>query len=192
MRDSSLLVESPSSDRLSIRVAKSFSPYRAQIAIVSLLILVTAGLGVVNPVLIRTVFDSALFPPGGSPDFNLLWRLGGIMALVTVVTGSLGIVQSYITNRVGQRVMRDLRDRLYQHLQSLSVGFFTGTRTGEIQSRVANDVGGVQNVVTSTVTDIISNIVILVSTIVAMAIKSMGTVWRIAHEGCDRGPISFK
>ena len=154
------------------RIAASFRPYRAKVAIVGLLILFSAGLGVVNPLLIRVVFDSALFPPGGSPDLHLLWILAGVMASVTVVTSSVGIVQTYLTNTVGQRVMRDLRDRLFRHLQSLSLGFFTGTRTGEIQSRVANDVGGVQNVVTSTVTDVISNVVILVSTVVAMSVLS--------------------
>ena len=157
---------------LTRRIAVSFRPYLLQVGIVGLLILVTAGLGVVNPLLIRVVFDSGLFPADGSPNLNLIWKIAGIMAGITVATGGIGIVQTYLTNQVGQRVMRDLRDRLYRHLQSLSVGFFTGTRTGEIQSRVANDVGGVQNVVTSTVTDIISNIVILISTVVAMAILS--------------------
>ena len=157
---------------LTRRIAASFKPYSLRVAIVGGLILVSAGMGVVNPLLIRVVFDSALFPPGGGPDLNLLWILAGVMAAVTVVTSGVGIIQNYLTNLVGQRVMRDLRDRLFRHLQSLSMGFFTGTRTGEIQSRVANDVGGVQNVVTTTVTDVISNIVILISTVVAMAVLS--------------------
>lgn len=134
--------------------------------------MVTAGLGVVNPVLIRVVFDSALFPPSGAPDLNLLWLIVGVMAAITVATGGLGIVQTYFTNQVGQRVMRDLRDRLYEHLQTLSISFFTDTRTGEIQSRVANDVGGVQNVVSSTVSNVLSNSVIFISTLAAMFILS--------------------
>ena len=154
------------------RIAASFRPYRSQITIVGLLILFTAGLGVVNPLLIRVIFDSALFPESGSPNLNLLWIIAGVMAGITVVTGAIGIVQTYVTNQVGQKVMRDLRDRLYRHLQTLSLGFFTGTKTGEIQSRVTNDVGGVQNVVTGTITDILSNIVILISTMIAMAILS--------------------
>ena len=154
------------------RIAASFRPYRSQITLVGLLILFTAGLGVVNPLLIRVIFDSALFPESGSPNLNLLWIIAGVMAGITVVTGAIGIVQTYVTNQVGQKVMRDLRDRLYRHLQTLSLGFFTGTKTGEIQSRVTNDVGGVQNVVTSTITDILSNIVILISTVIAMAILS--------------------
>ena len=148
-----------------------------------LLILITAGIGVVNPLLIRVVFDSALFPVSGGPDLNLLWVLAGVMAGITVVGGLLGILQTYLTNEVGQKVMRDLRDRLYRHLQRQPLSFFTDTRTGEIQSRVSNDVGGVQRVVTSTVSDTIANGVIFLSTLVAMSILSwqltlvaMGTV----------------
>ncbi|MCH9018667.1 MAG: ABC transporter ATP-binding protein [Chloroflexi bacterium] len=103
---------------------------------------------------------------------QLLWVLAAIMTSIAIANGLMGVLQTYVTNKVGQSVMRDLRDRLYRHLQTLSLGFFTGTKTGEIQSRVTNDVGGVQNVVTSTITDILSNIVILISTVIAMAILS--------------------
>jgi ATP-binding cassette, subfamily B, bacterial len=154
------------------RIAGSFQPYWIKVAIVGLLILITAGFGVINPLLIQVVFDSALFPPDGDPNLNLLWIVAGVMVGVTVLTSTLGIGQTFLTNQVGQKVMRDLRDRLYRHLQGLSLGFFTGTRTGEIQSRVANDVGGVQNVVTSTVTNVLSNVVIFISTVVAMSILS--------------------
>ncbi len=154
------------------RIVSAFAPYWFKVSVVGVLILVTAGLGVVNPVLIRVVFDSALFPPSGAPDLNLLWIIVGVMAAITVATGGLGIVQTFYTNQVGQRVMRDLRDRLYEHLQTLSISFFTDTRTGEIQSRVANDVGGVQNVVSSTVSNVLSNSVIFISTLVAMFILS--------------------
>ena len=153
------------------RAAASFRPYTPQVFGVVLLILVTAGLGVVNPLLIRSVFDDALFPPGGI-DMRMLWILSGIMTAATVVSGGLGIFQTYLTNEVGQRVMRDLRDRLYVHLQRQSLGFFIGTRTGEIQSRIANDVGGVQNVVTNTLSSVLSNTVIFISTLVAMLILS--------------------
>ena len=153
------------------RAAGSFRPYMPQVVGVALLILVTAGLGVVNPLLIRSVFDDALFPPGGV-DMRMLWILSGIMTAATVVSGGLGIIQTYLTNGVGQRVMRDLRDRLYTHLQRQSLGFFTGTRTGEIQSRIANDVGGVQNVVTNTLSSVLSNTVIFISTLIAMLILS--------------------
>jgi len=133
--------------------------------------LVTAGLGVVNPVLIRTVFDSALFVEGG-PNLPLLWTLAAVMAAVVVITGGLGVLQTWLTQQVGQRVMRDLRDRLYSHLQTLSLGFFTSQRTGEIQSRVSNDVAGIRVVVTGTVSSILSNVVILISTLIAMAVLS--------------------
>jgi len=153
------------------RAAASFRPYTWQVIGVVLLILVTAGLGVVNPLLIRSVFDDALFPPGGI-DMRMLWILSSIMIAATVVSGGLGIFQTYLTNEVGQSVMRDLRDRLYIHLQRQSLGFFTGTRTGEIQSRIANDVGGVQNVVTNTLSSVLSNTVIFISTLAAMFILS--------------------
>ena len=153
------------------RAAASFRPYTWQVIGVVLLILVTASLGVVNPVLIRSVFDDALFPPGGI-DMRMLWILSSIMIAATVVSGGLGILQTYLTNEVGQSVMRDLRDRLYSHLQRQSLGFFTGTRTGEIQSRIANDVGGVQNVVTNTLSSVLSNTVIFISTLAAMFILS--------------------
>ena len=141
----------------------------------------------INPLLIREVFDSALFPASGIPNLGLLWTLAGVMAGVTVVTGGFGIVQTYMTNSVGQRVMRDLRDRLYAHLQSLSLGFFTSTRTGEIQSRIANDVGGVQNVVTNTVSNVLSNAVIVISTLGAMTILS----WQLTLVAVGAAPIFF-
>lgn len=156
---------------LNRRIAAAFRPYWPRVLAVGLLILVTAGLGVVNPILIRAVFDSALFVAGG-PDLRLLWIIAAAMAVVVVVTGSLGVLQTWLTQQVGQRVMRDLRDRLYSHLQSLSLGFFTSTRTGEIQSRVANDVAGIRVVVTGTVSNILSNVVILISTLVAMLVLS--------------------
>ena len=158
--------------RLFARIAASFRPYLPQVVLVGVLILFSAGLGVINPLLIQVLFDRALFPKSGGPDLDLLWTLAVVMAGVIAVTSGMGILQTYLTNRVGQRVMRDLRDRLFRHLQNLSLDFFTGTRTGEVQSRVANDVGGVRNVVTTTVTDVVSNVVILISTVVAMAVLS--------------------
>ena len=109
------------------------------------------------------------------------------MASVSIVTGVLGISQSFLTIRMGQRVMRDIRDQLYQHLQSLSMGFFTDTRTGEIQSRVADDVGGVQKVVTTTISDVISNSVIFVSTLIAMLILS----WELTLVAVGTTPFFF-
>jgi ATP-binding cassette subfamily B protein len=153
------------------RVVPLFRPYKAQVAAVVGLIVVTSTIGIINPLLIQTVFNKALFVPGG-PNLHLLVILVAIMAVVPIVNGAIGILQTYETTRVGQQVMRDLRDRLYAHLQTLPLAFFTSTKTGEIQSRLANDVGGVQSVVTTTASTILANVVIFVSTIVAMIILS--------------------
>jgi ATP-binding cassette subfamily B protein len=153
------------------RIVALFRPYRIQVAAVVGLILVTSTIGIVNPLLIQAVFNKALFVPGG-PHLELLYILVAVMAVVPVVNGGIGILQTYQTTRVGQLVMRDLRNRLYAHLQTLPLAFFTGTKTGEIQSRLANDVGGVQTVVTTTASSILANVVIFVSSVVAMVIIS--------------------
>src|SRR6516165_9455956 len=153
------------------RVVPLFRPYRAQVAAVVALILVTSTIGIINPLLIQKVFNDALFVKGG-PNIQLLVILTAIMAVVPIINGAIGILQTYETTRVGQLVMRDLRDRLYSHLQTLPLAFFTGTKTGEIQSRLANDVGGVQSVVTNTASSILANVVTFISTIVAMVIIS--------------------
>jgi len=153
------------------RVIPLFRPYRGRVAAVVGLIVLTSTIGIVNPLLIQAVFNKALFVPGG-PKLDLLYILVGIMAVVPIVNGAIGILQTYETTKVGQLVMRDLRDRLYSHLETLSLAFFTGTKTGEIQSRLANDVGGVQTVVTTTASSILANVVIFISTIVAMIILS--------------------
>ena len=153
------------------RVVPLFRPYRARVAMVVGLIVLTSTIGIVNPLLIQAVFNKALFVPGG-PKLDLLYILVAIMAAVPIVNGAIGILQTYETTKVGQQVMRDLRDRLYSHLQTLSLAFFTGTKTGEIQSRLANDVGGVQSVVTTTASSILANVVTFISSIVAMIIIS--------------------
>jgi ATP-binding cassette subfamily B protein len=162
-----------SSGGLLRRVARLFRPYRGRVAFVVALILVTSGLGVVNPLLTKQVFDRALFPPGHSgPNYGLLYVLVALMVAVPLVAAAIGVVQTYLTTVVGQRVMQDLRNRLYEHLQSMSLRFFTATRTGELQSRLQNDVGGVQNVVTNTASSVLSNIVTVLSTVVAMVVLS--------------------
>jgi ATP-binding cassette subfamily B protein len=153
------------------RVVPLFRPYKTQVTAVVALIVVTSTLGIINPLLIQVVFNKALFVPGG-PKIRLLVTLVAIMAAVPIVNGAIGILQTYETTRVGQQVMRDLRDRLYSHLQTLPLAFFTSTKTGEIQSRLANDVGGVQTVVTTTASTILANVVTFVSTVVAMVIIS--------------------
>src|SRR5579859_1640902 len=153
------------------RVIPLFRPYGVQVAFVVGLIVVTSTVGIVNPLLIQAVFNKALFVRPG-PRLGLLYVLVAIMAAVPIVNGAIGILQTYETTRVGQLVMRDLRDRLYSHLETLSLAFFTNTKTGEIQSRLANDVGGVQTVVTTTASTILANVVTFVSSIVAMIIIS--------------------
>jgi len=153
------------------RVTPLFRPYRRQVTVVVGLIVLTSTIGIVNPLLIQAVFNKALFVPHG-PRLGLLYVLVAVMAAVPIVNGAIGILQTYETTKVGQLVMRDLRERLYSHLETLSLAFFTGTKTGEIQSRLANDVGGVQTVVTTTASSILANVVIFVSTIVAMIIIS--------------------
>ena len=101
-----------------------------------------------------------------------LYFLVGLMVAIPIISGTIGIGQTYLANVIGQRVMQDFRNDLYRHLQNMSLRFFTATRTGEIQSRLANDVGGVQEVVTDTASSILSNVVILISTLIAMVILS--------------------
>ena len=166
----------PLPDRAVIkRVARLFGPYKKDVLIVALTILVTAGLGVVSPLLIKPIFDKGLFPAGG-PDLSILSWLVGTMIAIAVVSSLIGVYQSYLTNVVGQRVMRDLRATLYEHLQGLSLRFFTSTKTGEIQSRLANDVGGLQSVITDTASTLLSNSVILISTLIAMFVLS----WKLS------------
>jgi len=153
-------------------VAGLFRPYWKSVALACLAILFSSGLGVVNPLLTGTVFDRALFPHSGHPNLGLLYVLIGVMVAIAVVAGAIGIAQTYLTAVVGQNVMQDLRNRLYKHLQSMSLRFFTSTRTGEIQSRLQNDVAGVQTVVTDTASSILANVVTVVSSVIAMAILS--------------------
>ncbi|HET9249568.1 MAG TPA: ABC transporter ATP-binding protein [Actinomycetota bacterium] len=157
----------------------TFKPYKRKVGIVGVLIAITSGLGVINPLMIVLVFDEALFGANGDcagvpcPNLPLLYVYVGIMIAVPIVTSIIGIWQTYLTNQVGLNVMQDLRNRLYQHLQAMQLRFFTTTRTGEIQSRLANDVGGVQSVVTDTASTVLSNVVTIVSTIIAMIVISV-------------------
>ncbi|MGH7750233.1 MAG: ABC transporter transmembrane domain-containing protein, partial [Candidatus Dormibacteria bacterium] len=149
-----------------------FRPHRRRLSVVALIVIVTAGLGVVSPLLIQPVFDNALFCGPGCPNLSLLFWYVGAMIAIPIVTSVLGVAQSYLANVLGQRMMQDLRNSLYTHLQRMPLRFFTETKTGEIQSRLTNDVGGVQTVVTETAASILSNTVTLASTVVAMLILS--------------------
>jgi ATP-binding cassette subfamily B protein len=153
------------------RIVALFGPYRGRVWLVFAVILVSSGLSVVGALLIKVVFDKALFPRGG-PNVRLLIELVAALIAIPILTGLLNIVQTYYTNWVGNRVLRDLRDRLFGHLERMSLAFFTATRTGEVQSRLANDVAGVQTTITNTASSVVSNVVVVASTIVAMLILS--------------------
>jgi ATP-binding cassette, subfamily B, bacterial len=166
------------------RVVSIFRPYRRRVSVVGVAIVLSSGLGVVNPLMIRKIFDDALFGPTKGPDvgtcsglacpnMHALWVFVGIMIAIPFVTSAIGVGQTYLSNLVGLQVMQDLRNSLYKHLQYMPLRFFTTTRTGEIQSRLANDVGGVQSVVTSTAASLLSNVVIIVSSLIAMLLISV-------------------
>ncbi|MEO8228354.1 MAG: ABC transporter ATP-binding protein [Chloroflexota bacterium] len=146
------------------RIAAFFAPYRPQVAIVVVAILVTSLLGLINPLLLGKLLDEVII----GHDFERLNLYVGLMIGIPILTGLLGVGQAYLNNVVGQNVMQDLRNALYAHLQRLPLRFFTETRTGEIQSRLANDVGGVQQVVTDTAANLTSNLAVAISTIAAM------------------------
>ena len=150
--------------RTARRIAAFFGPYRGQVLIVLVAILATSLIGLVNPYLLKLLIDDVIV--GGR--YDLLNLYVALMIVLPVVTGLLGVGQSYLNNLIGQSVMQDLRNALYMHLQRMPLRFFTATRTGEIQSRLSNDVGGVQTVVTDTAASITSNVAVALSTMVAM------------------------
>ena len=154
------------------RVLILFSPYRLRLGAVLALICFSALLGIVSPFLVRDIFDHAL----PENDDRLLTILVLALIGIAVFTGILGVFQTWLSNVVGQRVMHDLRAAVYKHLQRLSLAFFTRTRTGEVQSRIANDIGGVERVVTSTATSIVSNTTTVIAAVVAMFLLD----WRLA------------
>src|ERR671914_331400 len=154
------------------RIVRLFRTYRKRLSAVSALILVSAGLGVVSPFLLREVLDVAI----PQQDVSLLTILAAGMVAIPIVTGALGVWQTLLSNQVGQSVMHDLRTKVYRHLQRLSLAFFTRTRTGEVQSRIANDIGGIENVVTSTATSVLANVTTVLATVVAMVLLD----WRLA------------
>ncbi len=168
-RDRAQLDESPVSLR---RVAALFAPFRAQVASVTLLIVATSLLGMAQPFLIRAIVDDAI----PHQDVRLLLLAVGAMVTITVVTQLFGVLQTWISSRVGQGVMHELRTRVFDHLQRQSLSFFTRTRGGEVTARLTNDVGGMQSVVTSAATSIASNVTTTIATAVAMVALS----WRLA------------
>jgi ATP-binding cassette, subfamily B, bacterial len=154
------------------RIAGLFAPYRRSVVAVVITIVASSIVGLASPFLLRAIIDTAL----PRQDLRLLVLLAAGMVGVAAVTSALGVVQTWISTNVGQRVMHALRTDVFAHLQRQSVGFFTRTRTGEVQSRITNDIGGMQSVVTSTATSIASNLTTSVATAAAMVVLS----WRLA------------
>jgi ATP-binding cassette subfamily B protein len=154
------------------RIGRLFTPYRWQLAIVTAIIVASSIVGLASPFLLRAVIDTAL------PHRNvrlLAWLVIGMVA-VAAVTSAFGVIQTWISTKVGQHVMHELRTSVFGHLQRQSIAFFTRTRTGEVQSRITNDIGGMESVVTSTATSIAANLTTAIATAVAMVALS----WRLS------------
>jgi ATP-binding cassette subfamily B protein len=153
------------------RIAHLFAPYKLRLGAVLFLIVLSAGLGVLPAFLLERVLEAI----GANDTRALSFNSAGII-VIAIATGVLGVIQTLLSNQVGQRVMHDLRAAVFRHLQRLSLAFFTRTRTGEVQSRISNDIGGVQNVVTNTATSIASSVTTVVATMVGMLVLS----WQLA------------
>jgi ATP-binding cassette, subfamily B, bacterial len=165
--------EAEQARRVSLRrIARLFRPHRGPLAVVVAVIAASSIVALASPFLLRAVIDDAL----PRRDVRLLALLAGGMIAVAAITSALGVVQTWISTGVGQRVMHRLRTDVFAHLQRQSLGFFTRTRTGEVQSRITNDIGGMQTVVTSTATSIAANLTTVVATAVAMVALS----WQLA------------
>jgi ATP-binding cassette subfamily B protein len=163
--------EAPAIPHLWRRVTQMFRPYRARIALTAVLVVASAIVTVAPPLIVQRIFDSALFPSDGSgPHLDLLLRLVSLTVSLFVANAGLGVWQTWLTASVGNRVAGDLRVRLFSHLQAMDLAFFTRTKTGVIQSRLQNDVGGVSGVLTSTVTSIVGNVVTVIASLAAMLV----------------------
>ena len=166
------------------RILRLFRPYTGRLVLVGLLIAASSLVGLGSPFLLRGIIDNAL----PHKDTGLLALLALGMIGVAVVSTVVGVYQTLLSTTIGQRIMRDLRVAVYAHLQRMSLAFFTKTRTGEVQSRIANDIGGMQAIVTSTATSIVSNATVVVGSAIAMLAMDVrlallsfvllpGTVW---------------
>jgi ATP-binding cassette subfamily B protein len=163
------------------RIMRLFRPYRWSLLFVGVLVGASSLVSLVNPFLIREVIDVAL--PKGRIGLLGLLALG--MIVVSIANSSFSVSQTYVSTKVGQRVMHDLRTAVYSHLQRMSLAFFTRTRTGEVQSRIANDIGGMQATVTTTATTLVSNLTTVVATIIAMSVLD----WRLTIASLVMMPV---
>jgi ATP-binding cassette, subfamily B, bacterial len=167
-----LNAQAPRIPDLIARIGDLFRPHRRALTITIVLVLLSAALGVLPPLLTQQAFDRGLFPPAGTPDVPVLLELVGLMLLAWFVSAGLGVGQTYLTARIGNNVMGALRIRLFSHLQAMELGFFTRTKTGIIQSRLQNDVGGVAGVLSNTVQSVVGNTVTVIAALVAMLLLS--------------------
>ena len=167
--------EAPVVANLGSRITALFRPYRGALTLTVVLVIVTAGVAVVPPLLVQRIFDDALFPAAGGVRIPLLSVLVGVMIALFLISAGLAVWQTWVTSRVGNSVMGDLRVRLFDHLQAMELAFFTRTKTGAIQSRLQNDVGAVANVLTNTVSSVLGNAVTVIASLVAMIIID----WRL-------------
>jgi len=162
----------PSRKRDRHRILALFRPHRRRLTIVLAMIVFSSALGMVSPFLLREVLDKGIF----HHDTTLLSELVAGMIAIAIATAAFNVWQTYLSNAVGQSVMHDLRAAVYRHLQRMSLAFFTRTRTGEVQSRIANDIGGLDSVVTTTATTIAQNATTVIATLAAMCLLD----WRLA------------
>lgn len=171
-----LNAEAPQIPNLGRRVVALFRPYVGRLAFTGFLVVAGAAIAVVPALLVQRIFDDALFPvDGGAPDIPLLIRLVLAMIGLFLLSAAVGVVQTYYTATIGNSVTGDLRVKLFDHLQAMELAFFTRTKTGVIQSRLQNDVGGVSGVLTNTVTSILGNLVTVIASLIAMIIID----WRL-------------
>jgi ATP-binding cassette subfamily B protein len=154
------------------RIASLFAPHTKALTVTISLVLTSAAVSVIPPLLTKRAFDEGLFPPGGQPNVPILLELVGAMVVLWVSSAGLGVWQTYLTATVGNSVMGALRVRLFGHLQSMELAFFTRTKTGIIQSRLQNDVGGVAGVLSNTISSVIGNTVTVLAAFVAMLVLS--------------------
>ena len=154
------------------RILRLFRPYRKRLLGLFALIILAAGLGIIPAFLLQDLLNNVLSQGKNLNVTELNLLIAGMVA-IPIITGAIGVAQTWQSNLVGQQVMHDLRTAVYSHLQRLSLAFFTRTRTGEVQSRISNDIGGVQSVVTTTATSIVSNLTTVIATSVAMILLEL-------------------
>jgi ATP-binding cassette subfamily B protein len=155
-----------------LRVVQLFKPYKPQMWMTVVLVMISAAIGLLPPFLLKNIINEGL----AKKDLAIVTRLSVETLFAVILSTACALGFGYVSTLIGQRIMRDLRNNLYEHLQGMSLRFFTGTRTGEIQSRLANDVGGIQSVVSDTAANVLNNFTVVLSTLVAMFVLD----WRLS------------